>query len=202
MSPGSEHSLRHRLKTVAVLARENPMSSNKAMRLVKLLPVVVVVSLLLVTACVRDDKVPPVAFANPRSAFDMKVTLAKAPLLYEPVTVAVEVSPKSVGRDDVEVWLSLPRHAVLLDGETAWHGPLYPGDTKTLTATIAFLKEGNTYVGVQAEYPSPEHRPNRLVGSAYLDLNIGKTSSRSERVKEEYVQRVSWLGNDPAVRPF
>ena len=78
-----------------------------------------------------------------------EIKVSHLPKLNEPFTVTGKFTALKK-LDDVDLWLEAGRYGVYLDGEAQWHGPLVEGEARTLTATFAFVSEGNKAIGAQA----------------------------------------------------
>ena len=79
--------------------------------------------------------------------FTAELNLSHAPALYEPTTLTFTfgIKPDRPQHfDNLDAWVDFPLGAVWLGGDTLrWRGDLVRGKDVTLTATVAFIEEGN-----------------------------------------------------------
>lgn len=123
-----------------------------------------------------------------------EVSVSHLPRLYEPFIVTGKATAIKEDLADAELWLTAGG-AVFLDGEDRWHGPLKLGEEKTISATFAFVTEGNRDIAASA-FPGPPRFERRFSGIP-VSLYVTKSGSSWGVKLNQFGGVLSWKAGDP-----
>ena len=148
---------------------------NKTAKLTILIAALMSLAAMAAVECGKDSGPigPPGAGSGARFHHTRaEVAISHLPRLNEPFTLSGTFTAL---RDhaDVELWLSGGSY---LDGEDRWHGPMAEGEVRTLTATFAFVKEGNYSASARAWAPVPSGP--QLDRARAISLNVNRDRGR------------------------